>query len=227
MATVALTTVSVFPTAADVGGGVVGGGARFRELLMAPLWASGASRKYVRSGWDALTGTGLNRTVTQGLAVIDGYCVDGTGQSPTIAFDPSTTNVLWLQLVKSANKVVGVQLVTQNIAAAALADAVRLRHVTTSGSDITSQTDVRAEGRVLFGRLARVSSTWTVGDYGSGDWTHSAGAVTFGTAFRRAPVVQSFFSGFSGGWTVTTSSMTLAGVSGLDDGDEVSFQAML
>lgn len=223
-------TVSIFPTKLDVGGGVVGGGSRFQELLLAPLF-SGFAHRYVKSGFDTLTGSGLNRTVNVGVAVVDGYIVSGTGQSPTLAFSPSTTNVLWLQLVKAPSgpdigRVTGAKLVTTNTSTI-LADAVRLRHAVTSGSDITSQVDVRPEGRMSYGRL-NFTTAWNVTDFGSGDWTLSGSSVvTFGAAFRRIPMilVTPDVSKTAFAQSPSTSAFTV-GLSAAS-GDQVSFTAWL
>lgn len=184
-----ITNHLVHPTENDVNGGVVGQGIAYLETSMVALFRSlGALRNFVISGFNNLGGSGLNRSVAGGEAVINGYLVKGTSGS-NVTFDASTTNRLWLQLVMSGGKAVGVQLLTTT-SDTVPANAVRLADVVTSGSDVTSITDKRPQNRRSCGSVGNAAA---ILERGSDDWTVTNQGtyreITFQTAFFRAPVV--------------------------------------
>ena len=191
MATFPITNHAVFPTGLDVHGGTPGLGTVWTEQTVQALFKALAQQhSVIVSGFDPPTTGGgtLTKAIAGGEAVISGYRIKGTA-SNNVTFDASTTNHLYLQLVFTGTQVSGLELIT-NTTGTRPANSIKIATVVTNGSNPTTVTDHRKQGRIMYGR---VNTDATIVDRGSDDWTvtaNGAGACKIipNVAFLRAPV---------------------------------------
>ena len=190
-----------WPTENDhYGAGIVGDGRIITELNMTPLLAGLAGRNVVLSGFALPTNTsGTPNPITAGTAIVSGVYISGAGTYPiTVSYTASSTNWVWLVLVRDSNGRVLRPEITVTAGATKPADptdSVLLGSVTVNGSGvITATSDFRNSGRVIRGSFAIYDgSTVTPIDYVTGGWTiasvYHEFTVTF-PAFLRAPMVR-------------------------------------
>lgn len=212
-----------WPTENDhYGAGIVGDGRIITELHMTPLLAGLAGRNVVLSGFALPTNTsGTPDPITAGTAVVSGVYISGAGAYPiTVSYTVSSTNWVWLVLVRDSNGRVLRPEITVTAGSAKPtdpADSVLLGSVTVNGSGVvTSATDSRDSGRILRGafRVAGDSSIDTI-DYATGGWTVAAGyltaTLTFSPAYLRAPMVSwRKYDDSAGTWSTAASRATSA-----------------
>lgn len=164
----------IFPSVNDVNGGVAGQGKTLTEANLKALQEMPyLDRPYVKSGAVLSNGGGLNLNVGTGHYMIDGRWVykDAT---ESVLLTASSTNRVWLQLVKDGSgNVTGTQWVVQT-SASVPADAVLVGEVVTGAGTITTiYTSFR--GIITPGTLLGTGSAVTTA-------TQTPGASTRGTA---------------------------------------------
>jgi hypothetical protein len=199
MAQFLVTNGAVFPTDGDANGGVPGAGIIGTEANLSLLW------KYLRGGSNFVlsgftlpaSGTRTSVLLPGGIAFIDGYIVSTTtGNGNLVTFSASTTVHVYLRLVLSGVKVVGAmhEFIDGASEPSQPANSVKLGKLITDANNVTSYTDERPNGRVVFGAVG-VGGT-SIDLPGSNDWTTgtqsgpSRRRVTFNTSFFRPPVVE-------------------------------------
>lgn len=204
------------------GAGVVGDARIITELNLTPLLAGLAGKNCVLSGFALPTNTsGAPNPITAGTAIVSGVYIAGAGAyTLTVSYTASSTNWVWLVLVRDSNGRVLRPEITVTAGAtkpADPADSVLLGSVAVNGSGvITATEDFRNSGRVLRGafRVAGDSSIDTI-DYATGGWTVAAGyltaTVTFAPVFLRAPMVSwRKYDDSAGTWSASSARATSA-----------------
>ena len=162
MAITAVTNHLVFPSENDVNGGVAGAGRVGQESTLAALWKGLVAQNCVVSGFSPIpTGAGFTKAIPGGEAVIDGYVVKGAATT-NFTFSASETVLLYLRLNFSAGKVASVTLESFT-GSTPPANSVLLAQVVTSGTDVTSQTDMRPQGKMLMGGTSTSPITFPTG----------------------------------------------------------------
>lgn len=226
--------VKIFPSVNDVAP-TTGDGITIKEANLVSLLAAFINKAFVMSGLTVPgSSANLNLDVALGEAFIKGYWVK-LDAATTVACTASSTNHIFLGLTKDGGgNVTGVTF-TVNTTGTAPADSVKLATAVTSGSAVTSTSDVRVFNPAVFedsypinptlSRSVRFSDmfelTATVPDplgfghntSGSGSWSQQnylCGAVELSTGTTINSLSYLWSGNVSGTFTISANEARLS-----------------